>query len=174
MSTPCGPDEAADTAAAEAAVSAQTATAAAQAASTSAAAALQNAQAASASATQTLQNTETSTANLARIQKINSSIFTYLQEAQTAAQTAGTAAQAAAAVTPSSQVSAEIATALAAALNNLPTPGVFVTYATYAAAVAAPPSGQGFVRITTDETNDGEPTTYFYDGVNFEWIISLS
>lgn len=49
----------------------------------------------------------------------------------------------------------------------------FVTYATFAAATAAPPTAQGFVRVTVDETNGGYPTTYFYNGTTFEWIPSI-
>ena len=48
-----------------------------------------------------------------------------------------------------------------------------VTYATYAAAIAAPPTQPGYVRVTADETNGGFGTNYFYNGSTFEWLVSV-
>ncbi|MFM0163805.1 hypothetical protein PQR39_25760 [Paraburkholderia sediminicola] len=54
------------------------------------------------------------------------------------------------------------------------TPGpTFLTYATFAAAEASPPAQPGFVRVTDDETNGGQATSYFYNGSTFEWLVSV-
>jgi hypothetical protein len=49
----------------------------------------------------------------------------------------------------------------------------FITYTSFAAAEASPPAQPGFVRVTADETNGGEPTSYFYNGSTFEWLVSV-
>lgn len=61
--------------------------------------------------------------------------------------------------------------------NTLPygftPPSPFSVYPTFAAATAQPPIIPGLVRVVADETNGGNPTAYFFDGTEFQWIVSL-